>query len=80
MKKLIEQLERIAKANADKFVYRIHLSLWKRAVRYIFEAEETSDNHTFVMFIIPNGDVENFTPDQATIKEACEDWYYTYVE
>ena len=43
-----DRKDKIAKANKDKFRYRVDLEPWRDgSVRYIFVAEET-DNHTFV--------------------------------
>lgn len=79
IEKLIAHLQRIAKANNDKFAYKIEIGhVYKDQVDYTFICYETADKHCFYGVRVDN--LNQIKDDEKLLKLQCESWGYKYVE
>lgn len=77
--KIILHLNRIAKVNNDELRVHLEIEIVKSSqINFIFTAEETTDNHTFLCFEL-NNDIE-YKELIKDIKETCKEWNWKYVE
>jgi hypothetical protein len=82
MKKLLQQLDRIAKANNDEFKYSAELRYNKKLDSVIIEfmASERADQHEFVSGMGESFDEIAESISEELLKEACDYWSYKYVD
>jgi len=84
MKKLIDHLKRIARENEDNFDFNIKIEVFRNEIRYLFEAEETYDNHNFISIVFTEFDkfLEYIEREEylGILKRACKEWNYKYVD
>jgi len=84
MKELVQHLERIAKANGEKFRYIILIEprMRKKQVElYLtFIVEEDEESHTFLCLMVEDLNLEKFNVSEFVLKEACLSWNHKYVD
>jgi hypothetical protein len=78
MKEVLNRLQRIAKANNDKFGFKIELIANAKTVFYQFECFEQYEDHTFI-FIETETFEEIPLLIEAEIEDACKEWNYKLV-
>jgi hypothetical protein len=80
LSKLIKHLDRIAKVNNDDFQYSINIQPYAKGIKLYFVAVEMYDGHTFISKSISTVNLDEFEIDENQLREACEQWNYSYVD
>ncbi len=79
-KKILQQFQRIAKANKESFRFWIDVMPTPLNLRLVLNVEEDTEQHCF--FAVSGGSIDDLVTEitQDDIKDACKYWGYEYVE